>query len=123
LVIFSLHFFAAYSQLSIPGGIYDALKEGNSKELVKYFNANVELVILDKEGVYNKAQSGIMLEDFFNKNVPHGFIKLHEGEEKGAKFIIGRLTTSRGTYRIVFLMKNSKLVFCIHQFRIEDDNF
>lgn len=107
---------------SIPDGIYSALRAGNSKELSKFFNANIELVILDKEGVYSKTQSEIILRDFFNKNIPNNYIKLHEGGKDASKYVIGRLSTSKGQYRIVFLMKNNKGEFCIHQFRIEDDN-
>src|ERR1035437_2605928 len=106
----------------IPEGIFSALKAGNSKELSKFFNANIELVILDKEGVYSKTQSEIILRDFFNKNIPNNYIKLHEGRKDVSKYVIGRLSTSKGQYRIVFLMKNNKGYFCIHQFRIEDDN-
>jgi len=124
LVIMSLLLYTGsiHSQ-SVPEGIFSALKAGNSKELAKYFNDNIELVILDKEGVYSKTQADIILRDFFSNNVPNSYIKLHEGGGKDAsKYIIGRLSTSKGQYRIVFLMKSSNGTFCIHQFRIEDDN-
>lgn len=120
-----LHYSASlFSQTvtPVPEGIFSSLKAGNSKELCKFFNANIELVILDKEGVYSKNQSEIILRDFFVKNIPNNYIKLHEGGKDASKYVIGRLSTSKGQYRIVFLMKNNKGAFCIHQFRIEDDN-
>ena len=125
LVIVSLLIFTVnlHAQPSVPDGIFNALKAGNSKELAKFFYDNIELVILDKEGVYSKTQSELIIRDFFSKNIPNNYIKLHEGGGKDAsKYIIGRLSTSKGQYRIVFLMKNAKGEFCIHQFRIEDDN-
>jgi hypothetical protein len=75
LTFFSLNLHAQV----VPDGIFSAMKAGNSKELSKFFNANIELVILDKEGVYSKTQSEIILRDFFNKNIPNNYIKLHEG--------------------------------------------
>lgn len=109
---------------SIPDGIYSAIKAGNSKELAKYFNTNIDLVILDKEGVYSKSQAELILKDFFSKNTVNpgnGFIKLHDGG-KDSKFIIGTLYTNKGQFRVYLVMKTINGLFTIHQFRIEDDN-
>ncbi|NJK98710.1 MAG: DUF4783 domain-containing protein [Bacteroidales bacterium] len=35
----------------VPDGIVAAFKTGNAKELAKFFNTTIELVILDKEGI------------------------------------------------------------------------
>lgn len=113
------------AQIVIPEGIYSALKVGNSKELAKYFNGNIELVILDKEGVYSKPQAELILKDFFAKNViltPNGFMKLHEGGKESSKYVIGTLYTSKGRYRVYLVVKNINNSVAIHQLRIEDDN-
>lgn len=113
------------AQIVIPEGIYSALKVGNSKELAKYFNGNIELVILDKEGVYSKPQAELILKDFFAKNEllsPNGFMKMHEGGKESSKYIIGTLFTAKGRYRVYFLVKNINNSVAIHQLRIEDDN-
>ena len=113
------------AQIVIPEGIYSALKVGNSKELAKYFNGNIELVILDKEGVYSKPQAELILKGFFAKNKilnPNGFMKMHEGSKESSKFIIGTLYTETGRYRVYFLVKNINNSVAIHQLRIEDDN-
>jgi hypothetical protein len=110
---------------TIPDSIYSALKAGNSKELAKSFNTNIDLVILDKEGVYSKSQAELILKDFFAKNSvnpSNGFIKLHEGGKDASKFIIGTLYTNKGQFRVYLVMKTINGVFTIHQFRIEDDN-
>jgi hypothetical protein len=102
--------------------IIAALKAGNAKELAKYFSANIELTLLDKEDVYSKAQAEIIIKDFFSKNVPSNYVKLHEGGKEGAKFVIGNLTTSGGTFRVYFLLKTENSKPCIQQLRIETDN-
>ena len=110
---------------SIPDGALSAIKAGNSKEIAKFFNSNIDLVILDKEGVYSKAQAELILKDFFAKNTVNpnnGFIKLHEGSKDASKYIIGTLYTNKGQFRVYFYMKNINGSFNIHQFRIEDDN-
>jgi hypothetical protein len=115
----------SFSYQTIPDGIYSALKAGNSKELAKSFNTNIDLVILDKEGVYSKSQAELILKDFFAKNTvnpSNGFIKLHEGGKDASKFIIGTLYTNKGQFRVYLVMKTINGVFTIHQFRIEDDN-
>lgn len=109
---------------TIPDGICNSINTGNSKELAKYFNTNIDLVILDKEGVYSKPQAELILKDFFSKNTvnpENGFKKLHEGG-KDSKFIIGTLYTNKGQFRVYLVMKTINGMFTIHQFRIEDDN-
>ncbi len=64
LLLISPYIFSQ-NQGEIPNGISQALKTGNSKELVKYFNDNVEMVILDEEGIYSKTQAEMILKDFF----------------------------------------------------------
>jgi hypothetical protein len=115
---------SAFNYQTIPDEIYSAIKAGNSKELAKFFNNNIDLVILDKEGIYSKSQAELILKDFFVKNTvnpANGFIKLHEGG-KDSKFIIGTLYTNKGQFRVYLLMKTISGSFAIHQFRIEDDN-
>jgi hypothetical protein len=115
----------AFNYQSIPNEIYSAIKTGNSKELAKYFNNNIDLVILEKEGVYSKPQAELILKDFFAKNTINptdGFVKLHEGGKDASKFIIGTLYTNKGQFRVYLLMKTISGNFAIHQFRIEDDS-
>lgn len=125
LVVFSfvLLSFGA-DQLVVPDEIYSAIKAGNSKVLSKYFNANVELVILDKEGVYSKVQAELILRDFFTKNAPVSLVKRHEGKSgrDASKYVICTLTTAKNQYRVYFVMKSNNGEFTIHQFRIENDN-
>ncbi len=106
----------------IPEAISSAFKAGNSKELVKHFNNNVELVILENEDVYSKTQAEMILRDFFNKYPPKNFAILHQGGKNGSKYAIGDLITSKGNFRVYFLLKKTEDRYLIHQLRIEKEN-
>lgn len=122
--LFFFTFSISYQQNAIPEEIYSSLKAGNSKVLAKYFNENIEIVLLNKEGVYSRSQAELVIRDFFAKNQPTGFSKLFEGKtEKGdSKYVISQLTTAKTKYRIYFMMKNNNQGFTIHQLRIENDS-
>lgn len=122
LIVF-LFSLTAFQQSTIPDGIVVAIKGGNAKELSKYFNTNIELIIMEKEGVYSKSQAEQILKDFFLKNTPTKFIKNHEGGKAGSKYCIGTLYANTGQYRLSFFFeKNTKEELVIINFRIEDDN-
>jgi hypothetical protein len=122
--ILSLFLFIAGFQppQDIPEAISAAFKAGNSKELVKHFNSNVELVILENEDVYSKTQAEMILRDFFEKQPPKNFAILHQGGKNGSKYAIGDLTTSKGNFRVYFLLKKREDSYLIHQLRIEKEN-
>jgi hypothetical protein len=125
VILCLLKVYSGYSQqVNVNDGIISAIKAGNSKELAKYFNSNIELIILDKEGVYSKPQAELILKDFFSKNVPtqDRFLKLHEGGKDASKYVIGTLITTKGRYRVYYVMKNLNNELSIHNFRIEDEN-
>jgi len=103
--------------------IADAIRSGNASGVSKYFGDNVDMKILAKEDVYSKAQAELILKDFFAKHTPKTFTVDHNGVSKsGAKFTIGKLVTSAGTYKTYFLLKKEGEKFIIQQFRIETDS-
>ncbi len=107
---------------NIPDEIVLAIKSGNSKSLARWFNSNVELVILDKEDIYSRSQAEMICKDFFASHKPLDYKVLFEGGKEGARYSIGNLTTSNGTFRVYFLLKKQDDQSYIHQFRIETEN-
>lgn len=101
--------------------ISNAFKSANATELSKYFNANIDLTIDNKEEVYSKIQAEQVLKDFFSKNMPKSFSLIHQGVSKeGSKYAIGNyVTTQEQSYRIYFFIKPSKGVENIQELRIE----
>jgi hypothetical protein len=105
----------------IPAKIFKAFEIGNVETLSTYFNESIELILLDEEGIYSKAQATQILKDFFNNNRPKSFSVLHQGGSEKVKYAIGTLETSKRKYRINFLVKMKDGNPLIHQLRIQEE--
>ena len=110
------------TEKDISSSIEVAIKVGNAKELTKLFCNSIDLNIPGNEGVYSKAQSELILRDFFTKNNPKSYTTLHKGSSKdGAKYSIGSLITEKGTYRTYFYMKQKGDSYIIHEFSLNSE--
>ena len=85
--------------------VIGALRSGNSAELSKYFDDNVELTLPDKSDNYSKAQAQLIVRDFFSNNGVKGFDLKHKGDSPGGHFCIGTLQTNNGNFRTNVFMK------------------
>jgi hypothetical protein len=112
---------SSLSQLyaQVPDEIILSLQTGNAKVLASYFNQNVELVILDSDNIYSKAQAEQIVTNFFSRNQPTRFTELHSRGKEDAHYVIGNLVTRQETFRVYFLMKKTGGKDIIHQLRIE----
>lgn len=115
LGVFTLN--QAFAQ--IPDEVILSLKSGNSKVLASYFNQNVELVILENDNIYSKAQAEQIVGNFFSKFPPDKFTVLHQRGKEGAQYVIGTLGCKQESFRVYFLMKKTGGKDIIHQLRIE----
>ncbi|MET0637288.1 MAG: DUF4783 domain-containing protein [Chitinophagaceae bacterium] len=110
--IFTLSLFSlviilsGYTQTSTIDGAISALQAGNAAELSKYFDANVELTLPEKNDSYSKAQAQVILRDFFANNGVRGFEVKHksENDQRGAYFI-GNLISKSGKYRTTVYLR------------------
>ena len=94
--------------MSYVNGLDDviaALKAGNSQELAKYIDDNIEISLPDKSDSYSRAQALMVLKDFFNSNVVKGFEVQFKGENAGNQYCVGKLVTGSGNYRTTVFMK------------------
>lgn len=85
--------------------VIGALRSGNSSELAKYFDDNVELTVPDKSDNYSKAQAQLIVKDFFSNNGVKGFNLEHKGDSPGGHYCIGTLQTNTGKFRTNVFMK------------------
>jgi hypothetical protein len=85
--------------------VIGALRSGNSTELSKYFDDNVELTLPDKSDSYSKAQAQLIVKDFFSNNGVKGFNLDHKGDAPGGHYCIGTLQTNAGKFRTNVYMK------------------
>lgn len=120
--LFLISLFTIFSnqlKAQVPDGIIQSLKTGDSKALSEYFSQNVEMVVLENDNVYSKAQAQQILSKFFSNNTPESFNIIHQGG-KGDQYVIGNLVTSKGNFRVYFLLKKNNGKDYIHQLRIEE---
>jgi hypothetical protein len=109
-------------QTRIPGGISIAIKAGNAQELSRHLNSTVEILLLNKEDFYKKNVAESILRDFFREYQAKDFTLRHQGSKNDAQYAIGNLKTSKGDFRVYFLLKKVDQELLIHQIRIEPDN-
>lgn len=110
------------SQEKIPSKIITGMETGDAKALSAFFNQNIELVVLDSDNVYSKAQAQQIVTNFFNKFPPikgKAFSIIHETGKADAQSVIGKLKTEKGNFRVYFLLKKNGDKEYIHQLRIE----
>ena len=102
--------------------ITKALTEGDATTLSSYFAEEVDLLILDDEDLYDKAEATQVVSDFFG-TVKKGEYELkHEGVSKlNHQYYIGDFKAENGDeYRITIFMKSEGGAMEISQLRIEE---
>lgn len=122
LVLLFTGVFAGNIWAQVPNDIMVSFETGNSKLLSGYFNQNVELMVLDNENVYSKAQAEQIVSNFFSNFTPvkeDAFQIIHNSGKEGARSVIGKLQTTKGSFRVYFLLKKSGSKEYIHQLRID----
>ncbi|QZE13394.1 DUF4783 domain-containing protein [Halosquirtibacter laminarini] len=112
---------AMVAQAGIVDKVSNALTQGDASRLAAFFNESVELVVLDKEGIYSKDQAKVIVTSFFNKYQPTKFTSLHNGGKPDATYVIGNLVTSSGQFRVYFLVKGTDSNQKVYQLRFEKE--
>jgi len=127
LFVFTL-FFQFITNGAPQADIVDELavhfKNGNSREIAKNFSSSIELLIIDQEDVYSKAQSEQILKDFFSKNTPTKISIIHRlNSNPNYRYGIFSLQTKTFKYRVTVTLMRQKTtnVFLITELRIEKD--
>lgn len=101
--------------------IITAFEQGDVEKLSQYFDENIDLTVLQNEGIYSKAQSKVILKNFFATNSPAKFTSQHQGGSDNSKYIIGTLVSHDKSYRVYFLFKKTNEKIIIQKIRIEYD--
>jgi hypothetical protein len=96
------------------------IKQGDIHELAASFSSSIELTVLDEENVYSNTQAEQVLTDFFKRNPPKSVKIIHRiASNANYRFAVLMLSTSNGTYRTSFSLKNVKGRFELDEMRIE----
>lgn len=118
LIVFPVHTtFSKYAG-EIPVELKEAFKAGNAEEVAKYFNNSIEFDLLGNENICTKNQAEQIIKSFFEQHPVINFTILYEGGKANSKYAIGKLHTSKGTFRINLLFNLKSIV----QLRIGENN-
>ena len=98
-----------------------AIGAGNAGELAAVMDAEVELIILDKEDLYSRADATAALKKFFAEVTPKNFGKVHQGASKSAdaEYCIGTLATAKGPYRVYVYVAKGASGIVLQELRFE----
>lgn len=97
-------------------------RQGNSREIAKSFAASIELILIDQEDVYRKAQAEQILKDFFLKNPPTKSSIVHRlSNNPNYRLTILSLICKTDKFRVTVTMKKTSNVFLITELRIEPE--
>lgn len=116
LVLFQLSLFSQNQQ-----EIHNSFEQGNVELLSSFLDNNVDLTVLNDEGIYSKAQAKVILKTFFSSNSPGTFTMQHQGGNEQASYIIGTLRANNTNYRVYYLSKKDENKTVIQKLRIEYD--
>lgn len=105
-LIITLFFFVHQGQDNILRQIETAMKAGSASGLVSYCNKTVEIKMNGESANYSKSQAEAIFKNFFTENKPTSFSYIHQGSSpEGLKYTIGKMTHSKGSYRVVMFIK------------------
>ena len=107
-------------QKDIIDGLSVNFKAANFKELGKAFAPTLDLILMEEEDVYSKAQSEQILKDFFLKYPPVKSSVIHKiNNNQNYRFGVLLLTTSKGIFRVSITLKKIDKEFLITELRVE----
>lgn len=96
------------------------IRKGDATSLSKYFSGTIEINVKDAQNSYSKSQGEAVLKNFFGVHVPKAFTIVHQGQSpEGAKYFIGTLSTSAGTYRTYVLSKQVNNTTVVTEIRFD----
>lgn len=103
--------------------IIGAIQKGDIYTLSQFLDNEVELVINDEDGTYNKSQATNIIQDFFNKEKPSVCSITNTGSSRnqGSYYCIGKLIAGGKNYRVNLFFKEKGGKYMIQEMRIEED--
>lgn len=86
------------------------IRQGDAKNLSKYFGENIELNFDGKKQNYSRNQAEFVMKDFFSKNPPKpdGFENYHRGNSTGLSYSIIKYDSKNGAFRVFMKVKNQQ---------------
>ena len=99
--------------------IINSLKEGKASGIVGNMDTEVDITVPGETKKGTGAEAVAILSRFFESEKPTGFTVLHHADKTETGFVVGKLTTGKGEFRvnITYGTKDNKVL--IQSIRIE----
>ena len=104
---------------NLSSDITAGFKAGNVNLISKYFAKCVDVSILDVNKACSITEAENELSKFIQANPPKDFTPIHSGERAGSSYVIGKLTTGTGEFRITCYAKKTETGYIINQLKVE----
>jgi hypothetical protein len=102
--------------------VRETIKAGSAKELAKFLNQTVDVMIDEQLQTYSKAQAEFVLRDFFKAHPAAEFSIIHQGSSKGGQpFAIGLYKSGAETYRVFMKIKAADKQQLVHEIRFSKE--
>lgn len=105
---------------NIPADIPAAFKTGDAQRLENYMDEKIYLIVPGLKQQLPRKKAKETLSVFFSKNKPSDFKTIHQSEQNNSGYMIGKLLTGNGEFRVHILMKIIDKKYIINQLRIEN---
>ncbi|MDR1332750.1 MAG: DUF4783 domain-containing protein [Tannerella sp.] len=99
--------------------ISNAFTSGSATSLAASMDAEIDFALQGKAQKMTAAEAVTQLSGFFGANKPAGFTVAHNADKKESGFLVGKLATDKGEFRvnITYIVKDNKII--IQSIRIE----
>lgn len=124
LIVFFSTFSGVFGQgqSNIIEQVRETIGAGSAKELSKYLNQTVDVMIDEQLQSYSKAQAEFVLRDFFKNHPASEFTIIHQGSSKGGQpFAIGLYKSGDETYRVFMKIKATDKQQLVHEIRFSKE--
>ncbi|GHT29305.1 hypothetical protein AGMMS49574_05710 [Bacteroidia bacterium] len=108
-----------YVQAADISLISGAFKAGNASTLVSSMDQEVDLAVPGSTKKCDANGAVSMLNAFFGSNKPTGFTVVHNADKKESGFVVGKLTTAKGEFRVNITYRADGDKAIIQSIRIE----
>ena len=116
LLTFALIFAFVCAQAADITSISNAFKAGNASSLSGAMDKVVDVALPGSSKKCNGSEAVSML---FSSNKPSGFSVVHHADKKESGFLVGKLPTSSGEYRVNITYRAEGNTAIIQSIRIE----
>ncbi|MDR2810640.1 MAG: DUF4783 domain-containing protein [Tannerellaceae bacterium] len=119
LLCFTLLFSAFFAQAVDINTITAAFKTGNASTLAAFMDQEVDMAVPASTKKCNPSEAIALLNAFFTSNPPTQFAVVHHAAKKDSGFLVGKLLTAKGEFRVNITYRTENNKDIIQSIRME----